>query len=152
MATTSAQNLMNTQWVAVGVLHILAGHANVSFPGSTRAHPSLIVMVNLGVGGPIQESWRKSFPFQVPGDLWQTIVVPVIELLKVQGGYTALLSRTGNLTAALNVITLMLNGVLPGSIPADEAVVAEEPPAPTVPSNPDTWPDGRLRLTYPVVD
>jgi hypothetical protein len=99
---------LNIELLAVGCLHILAQRASVGFPGSTRAHPSQVAVVSLSTMGPLLPTWQNDFPISVAGDRWQNVVVPVLQILKNQGGYNALLKRTSSMSEALAVIVQML--------------------------------------------
>lgn len=64
--------------LAVGVLHMLLGSADVEFPNSTQAHPSFWVTVQLAPKGPLWAGAERLFPFQVRWDIWEYVVVPVL--------------------------------------------------------------------------
>ena len=66
--------------LAVGVLYINLGSAAVSFPKTTRAHPSYQVFVDLTPPqGLLVDDHRQFFPFQVRWDIWQKVVVPLFD-------------------------------------------------------------------------
>lgn len=73
---------LNVNLAALGCLHIIKSRAIVSFPGSTRAAPSEFAFVSLGYGGALRPNWNCQFPFEVPWDLWQNFVVPVLLYLR----------------------------------------------------------------------
>ena len=71
---------MDLQRIAVGCLFIQSGFAEVDFPGTTPASPSEWVVVNRNVR-PLPaglQGFQHLFPFKVPWDLWQFVVVPLI--------------------------------------------------------------------------
>jgi len=65
--------------LAEGCVHLLAENATLEFPSSTRAAPSRMVTVALTPKGPMWGGAAKAFPFQVPWNVWQQAVVPVLE-------------------------------------------------------------------------
>lgn len=65
--------------IALGCIYILADRAEVDFPGTTRAAPSEFVVVSRNAKAPLREGDSQFFPFQVPWDLWQNVVVPLLE-------------------------------------------------------------------------
>ena len=170
-------NNLNVRQISVGILHLNLGRAMTYFPGSTKAHPSHVVTVMLTSGGPLNESFNKYFPLQIIWHLWETVVWPVIQdpdyqVMKRTGSlrnqinlqyvrddnYEALLERIdGGLILKLQEMGYIPGESLPVGIP-NEALGEESLPVgdsktiPLVESDNDRWPEGHLRLTYPVVE
>lgn len=68
--------------MAVGILYLNLGMAVPLFPNSTRAHPSPVVRVILtpkGLDGLLTGSHRRYFPFNVRWDVWECVVLPILE-------------------------------------------------------------------------
>lgn len=160
--------------IAVGVLHLMTGRASLEFPTSSRAHPSFEVLVVMTPRGPLREGDGAYFPFSVPWDFWEGVVVPVLKdesiVIKTQtkdglrspiqmasltlGDYTDLLSR---ITEAL-VASMKAQGLLPSG---EETLNSSQTLAPGEPLNrtpeygsSETYPryDEPQGLTYPKYD
>lgn len=69
---------MDLYRIALGCIYILADRAEVDFPGTTRAAPSEWVVVSRNVKPPLHSGDNHFFPFKVPWDLWQNVVVPIL--------------------------------------------------------------------------
>jgi hypothetical protein len=65
--------------IALACVHLIGGKGVINFPTSDRAHPSRWVVVGLGISGPLDEKYLRYFPMRIPWDLWQTLVVPLLE-------------------------------------------------------------------------
>ena len=65
--------------IAVGCFYILMRRGQIDFPGSSRAHPSLEVVVNRAGPEVIRSGDAAFFPFSVRWDVWQFGVVPLLE-------------------------------------------------------------------------
>lgn len=65
--------------IAVGVLYLTLDRALTSFPGTTRAHPSLKAVVYRSTREPLRKQDNLHFPFSVNWKLWNDVVVPVIQ-------------------------------------------------------------------------
>ena len=65
--------------IAVGCFYILLRRGVWNFPGSSVAHPSLVVVVNRGTGEAIRGGDATYFPFSVRWDVWQFAVVPILK-------------------------------------------------------------------------
>lgn len=65
--------------IAVGCFYILMRRGQIDFPGTSRAHPSQEVVVNRAGTQLLRSGDSAFFPFQVPWDVWQFGVVPVLE-------------------------------------------------------------------------
>jgi len=166
------------QRLSTGCLYILLGRGLIDFPGSDSSHPSLFAVVNRSCMGFIRGGDQKYFPFKVPWDIWEQVVVPVLkdpnnqirtnftDSLKNQanfgwlqnGGFDFLLEE---LKAALGR-GLQREGFLPAPItpPVETSPAIGEPIVNPIPDgdphfpDPDgniTWPEGDLKLTYPIV-
>ena len=64
--------------LALGVLNINLGTAVVRFPDSCTAHPSRWAIVSL-IGSSVDEGAKRYFPFEVLYDLWEKVMVPVLQ-------------------------------------------------------------------------
>lgn len=101
--------------LAVCCLYLLAGKAIPDFPGTTRAAPSLWVVVTRSAGKPLREKDLVLFPCQVRWYIWQEIVIPGLAgfwnqgLVRSDGNYEILL---GQLEAVLRALMLD-HGLLP---------------------------------------
>ena len=98
MATLLETNLRR---LSVGIFYLLAERAITDFPGSTRAAPSVKVVVSLTARGVLRSGDKIFFPFSVPWDIWQQAIVPVLTDLNLQ-----IRRDTGNLRAYLNTTAL----------------------------------------------
>lgn len=130
----------NLRQLALGVLYINLGRAAPRFPSTTAAHPSYKVFVDLTPPvGLLDASHRGFFPFQVRWDLWEKVVVPVVEegdvLVKraarssLRNEMTrewVLISQHGTLLASIEE-ALRVKMVAGGYMPADDASGVEAP-------------------------
>lgn len=107
---------LETDRVAVGCLHLLMGRAVLDFPTSTQSRPSNLVVVSLGMGGPLLSDWRPLFPFMVPWDLWHYIVVPVLNDLRTGGSLQAQQLQDSDYPRRVAQIRTMLVERLKGSV------------------------------------
>ena len=98
MATLLETNLRT---MSVGILYLLAEKAITDYPGSTRAAPSVKVVVSLTAQGELRSGDKAHFPYSVPWDIWQQAVMPVIEDLALQ-----IRTSEGNLRNYLNMHAL----------------------------------------------
>lgn len=98
---------LNSEQVAIGCLHLLARRAIVEFPGTTRSHPSPWAIVSLTGTEALQSGWTKTFPFRVPWDLWQYVVIPVLSELLAEGSLSAFM-RDATYQEKVNRIQQML--------------------------------------------
>jgi len=64
--------------IALACVHLIGGKGVIDFPSSDRAHPSRWVVIGLGVGGPLEEKYRRNFPMRIPWDLWENLAVPLL--------------------------------------------------------------------------
>lgn len=67
--------------LSVGCLYLLTNQAVLTFPTSTRAHPSFQVMIDRGAAATrnlYRQSDRVYFPFFVNWNVWHEAVVPVL--------------------------------------------------------------------------
>jgi hypothetical protein len=131
--------------LAVGVLYLNLGRADVDFPTTTPSHPSYAVHVTLIPPLVVLDaSHTRLFPFFVLWGRWQKVVVPLFEdgsvLVKVLGGTNESLRQqinkvmlTGDLEGLLVKIEAELQrgledqGYLPAT-PAPVGFVAEPDP------------------------
>lgn len=167
MEDTQISNSRDIRRLAVGVLHINVSKALLDFPGTTRAHPSRWVIVNLAYGGPLEESFRQYFPFKVIWYLWEDVLVPVLEDPAYQ-----VMTSTGSLRNQINlqslrdkdyetllsrieggiVLKMQEKGYLPGGDSSSgTGESSTENPSGTSGVESVRWPEGHLRLDYPVV-
>ena len=80
MATTQYIEV-NLTSLSVGCLYLLTNQGVVSFPNSTRSHPSSRVLVDRGAAAThslFRQSDRMYFPLLVRWDVWHQAVVPVL--------------------------------------------------------------------------
>ena len=89
MATNPFQ--LDLRRMALGILYINIGRADVVFPTTTRAHPSYMVQVTLIPPlGLLDEAHKVYFPFFVKWDIWQNVIVPLFRdgsgLVKIESG------------------------------------------------------------------
>lgn len=170
MNSQSIIEQIDTRQMAVGILHLNLGKAVVNFPGTTRSHPSTWVVINLGFGGPVDEQFRRYFPFQVIWYLWEQVLLPVLQNPDYQ-----IVTKTGSLRNNINqqflrdkdfetllsriengiVLKLQETGHLPVSDPVgvpEEILSPVEDSEDASPVDSTRWPEGHTRLTYPVVD
>lgn len=175
METSQIQNL-DTKQLAIVILHLNLGKAFPYFPGSTRAHPSQIVVVTLTSGGPLDERFLSYFPVQVIWHLWENVVYPVTldpdcrvitETGSLRNYINVQYVREGNYDPLLEKIESRLlqklqeTGYIPvGTVPEEGTSDPEEDlidlseEEDGIPEETDDtrWAEGHLRLTYPVVD
>ena len=59
-------------------VNILGSKALPSFPTSTRAHPSYLVVVHPTSDGPLRSKDGIFFPYSVRWDIWKKVMVPVM--------------------------------------------------------------------------
>lgn len=64
--------------IALGCTYIQANRAEIYFPGTTKGSPSEKVVITRNVHPPLDELDNRWFPFWVPWDLWQNVVVPLL--------------------------------------------------------------------------
>jgi len=93
--------------LAVGILYINLGLADVEFPTTSASHPSYKVHVSLTAKGSLLANSNNSlFPFFVRWDVWRNVIVPIFEdgsvLVKLLGG------TTGSLRVQINKEMLLL--------------------------------------------
>ena len=157
--------------LAVGCVYLLFNKARLDFPGSTVAHPSLYVVVSRTTHPIVDSGAESQFPFEVPWDIWELGVVPVLQTFRNQplvgelrrDGYdywvgqmqvmlTTQLSATGFLlpptTGTMGTVLVAEGSTGDGLGDAVEPVVGD--PAYPVPER-EAWPSGNVKLTYPVV-
>ena len=79
MPTTYENQLKQTEHLAVGLVHVQLGYANLEWPTSTTGHQSFQVLVALTPKGPVWEGATGYFPFLVHWSYWETVVVPVLQ-------------------------------------------------------------------------
>lgn len=179
MSTTLEQQ--DLERVAVACMYLLLDKAALNFPGTSRAHPSELVVISLKPGGLLRDSDRAYFPLSVWWYVWEQGVVPV---LKDEANQVK--TSTGSLRNKLNLSLvdgkewdvivqrivdalqahMQTEGLLPS--PATEAVATTDSPSgepivtptlvPSVESSlptPDQddllWPEGHPKLVYPEV-
>ena len=65
--------------LAIGCLYILYHRAIVSFPTSTKAHPSYLVFVHRSANSTLREGDNWIFPYQVAWFVWESSIYPVIK-------------------------------------------------------------------------
>jgi hypothetical protein len=65
--------------IALGCVYLQAGKAITHFPSSTVGHPSEWVVISRTLSAPLTEKDNGRFPFRVRWDVWQNIVVPLME-------------------------------------------------------------------------
>jgi len=165
---------VNIGRLALGCLYKNLGRALLDFPGSSTPHPSAQVVVGLTKQGAVWPEDSKKFPFQVGWYIWQEVCVPVL-----QDDSVMVRTLTGSLRNASNVALLdsdhavLLEKIEAaliarfrelGIFPEAEAEETEPEGATGEPGGePDgepiirggddvRWPEGHLRLTYPLVD
>jgi hypothetical protein len=143
----STQTQLNmVQRLAVGVVHLLAGNADLEFPTSTQAHPSFEVIVTLTPKGPVWPGAGVWFPFRVRWDIWDEAVVPILQNDSYQfypdngaernWAMLAKLEDVPGLTAfyqKLLVDSLKTTGYLPADVDLNPVVVPAAPAAPGEP-------------------
>ena len=93
--------------LAVGILYMNLGLADVEFPSTSASHPSYKVLVTLTAKGSLlADSNNSLFPFFVRWDVWRNVIVPIFEdgsvLVKLLGG------TTGPLRVQINKEMLLL--------------------------------------------
>jgi len=74
----------DTRTLAIGCLYLLTNKATILFPGSSRAHPSLQVVVDLATHGAFRDADIVRFPFWVYWGVWHDAIVPVLHDKDVQ--------------------------------------------------------------------
>ena len=170
--------LNDLKQLATGVLYIFLDKGHALFPNSSSSGPSPLVQVECSPLGLVKDGDAVYFPFSVPWDVWQYAVVPVLkdpnnqirpQFTKSLVNYEKLAwVQTGqydrNLSEIENALRISLQraGFLPPSPPVVSTPVLPgdgDPIVYPVPGDlnfpePDgnvVWPEGHLRLTYPVV-
>jgi len=155
--------------LALGCVYLLFDKARLDFPGSTVAHPSLYVVVSRTTKPIVDKGAESRFPFQVPWDIWELGVVPVLQEFRnqnmigtvdspgIRGGYDYWVDQmkvrlVTQLTAQgflLPTSTVASTAVVEGDgEPVTEPVVGD--PEYPVPEH-EAWPSGNIKLTYPIV-
>lgn len=147
---------LDIRQLAIGVLNVNVGSAIVRFPDSTTAHPSLWAVVSLTGKKPVGYGVGRYFPFKVRWDLWEAVLVPVLQNPDYQivtrvgrnpinqaslnaEDYETLLARVER--GIINQMELV-GVLLPGS--SEEIDIGTGVSAETV----ELWPEGHLRLVY----
>lgn len=72
------EQLKDAKTLAVGLIHIQMGNADLEFPTSSRAHPSWWVWIVLTPKGPLWDSAGAVFPLKVRWNIWQEVIVPLL--------------------------------------------------------------------------
>jgi len=140
--------------LAVIAFYILLDKANVSFPGSTRSHPSSFVFVQKRSDFEMPSEHKGLFPQKVLGNVWEEGVYPVLIDPENQSNLTlrSLNEEVSRLKEALRNQFILI-GLIPGTL----VVASEEDVVVTETEDEDVdedlkWPEGHLKLIYPVVD
>ena len=154
----------DAQRISIGCAYLLSGRAVLDYPGSTRARPSLDVVISLSPGRLLKESDRGYFPFKVPWDLWEEAVVPVLQdetylrqsgetlsewELRLLGGLLEKMQAGGFLHADPEDVLEI--PVVPGEPVTRPPVTVGDPRFPVL-DNELTWLDGQKREEYPIVN
>jgi len=71
--------LEQVEVIAIGIAHLLLGKAKPIFPTTTRAHPSFWVTVHLLPEGALWPGATQHFPHRVRWDIWDNVVVPILQ-------------------------------------------------------------------------
>ena len=158
--------IIDVENLAIGVLYCLTSRAIPDLPGSTRANPSYEVWVDRLSAPPLRSQDVALFPMIVTWDVWEQVVVPVVNRIQLP---TARGSRDFDTSVALLKAALTAQAKATGFLPPDPV----EPTPDSPPSNGDPiirsaprgdprypvldvltieYPDGNPRLVYPVVD
>ena len=158
--------VIDVETVAVGVLYCLENRATPEFPGSTRANPSYEVWMSLLAEPPLRGQDKALFPIIVTWDLWQQVVVPVVNSFEYPAARG---SRDFDTLLALLKADLVAKAKETGFLPPDpveappesppsdgdpiiRAVQKGDPRYPIVDAPTIDYPDGSPRLVYPEVD
>lgn len=76
--------------LAVGILYLNLGSADLEFPTTSRSHPSYRVQVTRTPTSALRDDHERLFPFFVWWDVWRRVVAPLFEdgsvLVKVLDG------------------------------------------------------------------
>lgn len=136
--------------MAIGALHILKGRALIDFPGTTVAHPSIFVVVSLGIHGALNDGYHGYFPFKVPWELWDGVMAHVIlkgvsglgldvQVQRLKKSIGDRLIEKGYRTGSVNNVASLMD--IDGGIPTDIYPKIDPQLA---------WIEGHEKLEYPV--
>lgn len=79
MTTSVLRQYLDLERIALGCVYLINQKAVVEFPNTTRSHPSDYAVVILSPGKLLRDGDAAFFPFKVPWDLWQNVVVPLLQ-------------------------------------------------------------------------